>query len=69
MPHLILGRIRSPQGAAGLSRLIEELAAAGAEVSAFAVDRLCLMESRLTRLGPQYTVLEEASLGGGGSPA
>jgi len=63
-PHLTLGRVRSPRGAAALTPLIENLAGQGGEIGTFTVDRLYLMESRLTRLGPHYTVLREAALGG-----
>lgn len=63
-PHLTLGRVRSPQGAAALPPLIEKLAVAAAEVGDFAVNSVYLMESRLGRLGPQYFVLREVALGG-----
>jgi len=62
-PHLTLGRVRSPRGTAALTPLLEELAAV--EAGSFAVDRLHLMESRLSRLGPGYTALREVALGGG----
>lgn len=64
-PHLTVGRVRSPQGVDGLTPLIESLAGLAQEVGVFAVDRLYLMESRLSRLGPQYSVLREVVLGGG----
>jgi 2'-5' RNA ligase len=65
-PHLTLGRVRSPQGTAALTPLIEKMTQGGGEAGAFTVERLCLMESRLTRLGPHYTVLREVALGGAG---
>ncbi len=65
-PHLTLGRVRSPQGAGALTPLIGKLGGDGEEIGVFTVESMCLMESRLTRLGPHYTVLRQVNLGGAG---
>ena len=57
--HLTIGRVREPR-----ADWTERLATVGVEAAAalFMVDRLCVVESRLSPQGSTYTVLHEAPL-------
>jgi 2'-5' RNA ligase len=56
--HLTIGRVREPR-----SDWTERLAAARVDPAArFTVDRLCVVESRLSTKGSTYTVVHEAPL-------
>ena len=59
--HLTIGRVREPR-----ADWTERLAAVRVEPAAarFTVDRLCVMESRLSPRGSTYTVAHEAPLAG-----
>jgi 2'-5' RNA ligase len=61
--HLTLGRARRPAPNPPLASAIEGMA--GADLGEAAVDRILLMESRLTPRGAQYEVLEEHLLNHG----
>ena len=58
-PHLTIGRVRDPR-----DDWSERLAAATVDAAAgrFAVDRLCVVESRLSPRGSTYTVIHDARL-------
>ncbi len=53
-PHITLGRVKSPEGAALLVAKMEEVLPRG-EVGSFRVAEFHLMESRLSRAGPAYS--------------
>ena len=60
--HLTIGRVRDPR-----ADWTERLAAVrvGPAAARFTVDRMCVMESRLSPKGSTYTVRHEARLSGG----
>jgi 2'-5' RNA ligase len=60
--HLTIGRVREPR-----ADWTERLAAVRVEPESarFTVDRLCVVESRLSPRGSAYTVVHEAPLAGG----
>ena len=60
-PHLTLARLRSLRGMEALTRLVLELTESAAAMPV-QVEELKLMESKLTRQGPVYTVLDRIIL-------
>ena len=62
-PHLTIGRIRSNRNAADLVHALEENK--NKAFGKLSVQRIILMQSRLTAKGPEYTLLLSAALGGG----
>lgn len=58
--HLTLGRVRRPQPAPDMAEKLTQLA--DRPFGAMTVDRVVLMESRLTPTGPIYTPLESVPL-------
>jgi 2'-5' RNA ligase len=65
-PHLTIGRVRSPGGAAAVAR---KLLSAGFEPERFEVAQLVLMRSDLNPTGSVYIPQAVIPLGGGGAPA
>ncbi|MDQ7790698.1 MAG: RNA 2',3'-cyclic phosphodiesterase [Clostridia bacterium] len=61
-PHLTIARLRSPDGAGPLLERIATAATQGLQFGVLTVDRIDLMQSTLSRSGPQYTVLESVRL-------
>lgn len=61
-PHLTLARLRSLKGVEALTRLVLELADRSAVTMPVPVEELKLMESKLTRQGPIYKVLDRIIL-------
>lgn len=64
-PHLTIGRVRSSRNAPALVRALEENK--NKSFGKLSVQRIVLMQSRLTANGPEYTLLQSAALGGGQS--
>ncbi len=67
-PHLTLGRMRGPSGLGRLKAQVERLAERDLGIPKLTVERLLLIESRLSAPGPSYTVLREARLRAGSVP-
>lgn len=61
-PHLTLARLRSHKGVETLTRLVPELANRCAVDMPVPVEELKLMESKLMRQGPLYTILDRIIL-------
>ena len=61
-PHLTIGRVRSNRNAAALVRALEE--DKNKSFGKIFVRQVVLMQSRLTAKGPEYTLLQSATLGG-----
>lgn len=61
-PHLTLGRLRSPRGAGELVSKARAVAGATGVIGRVHVTTVELMESRLTRTGPLYSVLAALKL-------
>lgn len=59
-PHLTIGRVRSNRNAADLIRALEENKSKS--FGKLSVQRIVLMQSRLTAKGPEYTLLQAAVL-------
>lgn len=57
-PHLTIGRLRSLRGSTALVEEIERVNAKKEKFGIVSVKSIDLMQSRLTRSGPIYTVLE-----------
>lgn len=64
-PHLTLARLRSPRNLDPLREQAARLAAARSPWGRFAVDRIDLMQSTLTRQGPVYRVVSTVGLTAG----
>jgi len=60
-PHLTIGRVRSNRNAVDLVRALE--ANKNKSFGKISVQRVVLMQSRLTAKGPEYTLLQSAALG------
>jgi len=61
-PHLTIGRVRSNRNAADLLRALEENK--NKAFGKLTVQRIVLMQSRLTAKGPEYTLLYAAAFDG-----
>jgi|Deesub1362A_J573_1020465.scaffolds.fasta_scaffold00034_8 2'-5' RNA ligase len=63
VPHLTLGRLKEPRACPSLSQSLSTLKEA--PFGKIRVDRVCLMQSRLSPQGAQYSVVAQIQLKGG----
>ena len=61
-PHLTIARLRSADGAGPLLQRLSAVAREGIQFGEVKVNRIDLMQSMLSPVGPQYRVLESADL-------